>query len=870
MPVRAAFLSGLLTIGLVVGSRADNVASVDVSGNRVRLMLGGGSAVDFTPANDNMVRVEYRQGNQNSAVSEIMDHNFSSSVSFTNVSKDGNPIVLTGVTYSVSIAKSPFAITFKNSQGTTLFTSSKVEQNALGGTVVSNATFYGGRSTRYYSQNNLQYNFSGSKPIFNSTSDFLRQGMASAPFLWTPKRFGVIVDAEDGTMTVNGTSLTVDRNGAVCQNKNNLFFLISGSPREIMASYYLATGRFPVPPRWTCGFFNSQWGFPFQTIQDYVTEYRNKDIPLDAYILDYDWFFYNNQNGTQDGDFKWNTNNFPTAMSGELKKWLDERGVKLVGIRKPHGAFAGGTWGNCADFYDANIRKMFWDKFVDPSWDSYARGIVAYWNDEADDCRNGDKPFMFLYMQKSQYEGQRSHATYKNNRVWSLNRSYLGGSQRYAYGLWSGDIKCDNQEMRDQRGYMLSAINTGAAWWGMDIGGFQSRPSDADYLHWMQFGAFVPVYRVHGNLNQEREPWLFGADAERVSKKYIQLRYSLIPYIYSGYWKLHRDGLPLVRSLVMDYPDDNNVAQNVDAWMFGEQILVSPVLEAYSATSKKVYVPKGNWVNFWNDAAVTGGAQVSIATGSDQIPVLVKQGAVIPRQTPGRWVDDPNVKDIAFHVYSGADGSFEYFDDDGLTYNYEKDDYCSIVLSHKSSGDMEDVNVAAKKGAFNPTKKSGSFVFHNVAAKPKIVAVQSGSILDKEVTADAFAAAAAPAWAYNSGSKTVSVKVEDPFAAGTIRIAQAVGTLSGAVGARAELDKIALRMLAGRTLSVVLPPTLAMSSGVNLQLVAANGAVIKSYHLGSHNASNISLSTQTWPTGVCLLRLTTGNATVTKRVIVVH
>jgi alpha-glucosidase len=832
-------------------------------------MLGSGSAVDFSPANDFMVRVEYRQGNQNASVSEIMDPNYSSSVSFTNVSKDADPIVLTGANYIVSIAKNPFNITFKNTAGKILFTTSKVDQTNLVG-MTGSGNFYGCRATRYYSQNNLRYDFTGSHPIFNNTSDFLRQGMASVPFLWTPKRFGVILDAEDGTVSLENRTITINRNGAVCQNKNNLFFLISGDPHQIMACYFKATGKFPLPPRWTCGFMNSEWGLTEDEMKQHVQGYRSRDIPLDAYILDYDWFFYNNENGTPDGDYKWHTGRFPSAMSGDLKSWLDDRGVKLVGIRKPHGAFAGGKWGDCADFYDAGFRKTFWDKYVDPAWDSYARGVIAYWNDEADDCRNGDKPFMFLYMQKALYDGQRSHATYKNDRVWSINRAYIGGSQRYAYALWSGDIQSSNQEMRDQRGYMLSAINTGAAWWSMDIGGFHNRPSDDDYLHWLQFGAFVPVYRVHGTLDQQRQPWLYGTSVERVGKEYIQLRYSLIPYIYSGYWKLHRDGLPLVRSLVMDYPDDNNVAQEVETWMFGEQMLVSPVLENYSATSKSVYVPAGKWINFWTDNEVTGGQQVSISTANDHIPVLVKKGAVIPRQPHGRWVGDPNVKDIAFHVYSGANGEFEYFDDDGLSYDYENGTSCSIVYTHKSSGDMEDLEIGTKKGSYTPSSRTGSFVFHNVTVKPKIVTIPSGSILDKEVQFDAFATAQAPAWTYDEDAGTVSIKVEDPFAAGLVRIAQAVGTIGNAAAVRGELDKVSLRMIAGRTLSVVLPSALAMNSGVSMQVVAANGAVVKSYQLGEHNASNISLSTGSWPTGVCLLRLTAGNTTVTKRVVVIH
>jgi alpha-glucosidase len=888
---------------------AQSVSSVTVTGNTVRCALSNGSAVDFSPANDYMVRVEYRQANANSAVSDLMDANYSSTAAFTNINQSGDPVVLTGPNYSISIAKATFGIVFKNSAGTVLFSSSAVSQFTLNGTIVA-GNYYGISNQTYFSlgvlysgSNNLIVSGNGQTyQIFDAYN--MQEGGAASPFTWTPKGFGLFIDAEQGSFSFGTTTLSVTRKNPGCANTNCLFWLISGTPNQIMASYYKASGSFPVPPRWSCGFMNSQWGMAEADLKSEIQTYRNKSIPLDAFILDYDWFDYNNQNGVTDGDFQFNTLNYPTASTnynaatgGDLKRWLDGQGVKLIGIRKPHGIWTGvSTWGNCGNFYDATIRKTFWEKFINPSWDSYGRGVIGYWNDEADACTNISLPFEPLNMEKAMYTGQRYDSTaglpsgYHNNRIWSLNRSYFGGAQKYAYGHWSGDISCGNQDLQDSRIFMLTSINLGSAWWGQDIGGFQTDPTAAEYQHWMQLGAFSPIYRVHGNNGCKRMPWVYtsgythgtntfpadGGVAERVAKEYILLRYSLIPYIYSAYWKLHRDGLPIVRPLVMEYPADNNVSENIDSWMFGDNLLVSPVVTNYTATTKSVYLPAGTWYNFWTDAVYTGGAATSIPTNIDTIPVLVKQGAIIPRQAIVQYINNypvtqntsNSVVPVSIHVYGGANSTYDYFDDDGVTYNYESGQYRTIVYTHTSSTSDEQITVGAKQGTYTPAADSnGYFVFHGINWTPLSVSAQSGDITASQVAVTALAATAAPAWSYDQAKKLVTVKVASPFTQGTVRVAN--NTSVQKVPSTVSLRSTKISLSRGHLL---IPIMFTGSCGLTVRLITASGAVAKEYKFSSlpQGEQTLSMPTGNLTRGVCFAQLTSGTFSVLRKIVVVR
>lgn len=201
-------------------------------------------------------------------------------------------------------------------------------------------------------------------------------------------------------------------------------------------------------------------------------------------------------------------------------------------------------------------------------------GMAGWWNDEADrDRQNIFNNSRFLNMARALYDGQHSVS---NERVWFINRNYYIGALRYSYAAWSGDISTGFQSMAYQRRRMVSALNLGESSWSMDTGGFSHHPTPENYALWMEFGAFVPVIRVHGGNNEKRQPWVYGPVAEAAAKRAMRLRYDLMPYIYSQVRLAHETGIGMVRPMFWEFPEDERCSEETRQWMFGDGLVSQP------------------------------------------------------------------------------------------------------------------------------------------------------------------------------------------------------------------------------------------------------------------------------------------------------
>jgi alpha-glucosidase len=322
-------------------------------------------------------------------------------------------------------------------------------------------------------------------------------------------------------------------------------------------------------------------------------------------------------------------------------------------------------------------------------------------------------------MQKTLYEGQRSIS---NQRVWSINRNYFLGSQRYAYGTWSGDISSGFFSMAKQRERMLSAINIGQVKWGMDSGGFHGTPNAENYARWIQFSAFTPMFRVHGTLDEQRQPWLFGEQAEAVSKEAIELRYQLIPYMYSYERQAYETGIGLVKPLFYQFPNDEKLANDVESWMFGDHLLVSPVVEE-GQTSKSIYLPEGQWIDYFKGKKYDGGQTISYPLNAktwEDIPLFIREGAIIPQYPIMNYVGEREVEQMAIHIFpSTKQSEFVLYDDDGETYDYERGEYMRQEITVKKSASGK-VVISLQKPTGNyqsPTKTYRLLVHDDQLAK---------------------------------------------------------------------------------------------------------------------------------------------------------
>jgi alpha-glucosidase (family GH31 glycosyl hydrolase) len=551
----------------------------------------------------------------------------------------------------------------------------------------------------------------------NQVADAGEQGHAVAPFVWSTAGYGILLDSDAATFKLQPGTIGASATG---RTHSDVYILL-GTPPQIFTSLARLSGQSPLFPKWAMGFTNSQWGIDQKELLQIVDTYRAKHIPIDNITLDFDWKAWGEDNY---GEFRWNAAKFPDGPSGALKKQLDARGIRLTGIMKPriHVDTVEGRYASAHDFWvpgeavsddyfshkpvkniDFDLpaaRRWFGDLAVKYGYD---HGIVGWWNDEADTTGSDTE---FMNMQRALYDSQRAVS---NERVWSINRNFWLGSQRYAYGLWSGDIPTGFASMAGQRARMLSAIDVGAMQWGMDGGGFKDgTPTPENYARWIQFGAFTPIFRVHGELGQKRQPWVYGPIAEKAATAAIRLRYALIPYIYSYAHRHHVDGLGLVRPLLFDWPHDRHVRNDVDSWLFGDWLLVSPVV-AQGQTAKDIYLPSGRWTDWFSGKVYNGGQTIHLAVDSkhwSDIPLFIRDGAIIPTQSVMDYVGEDPVTQLDVDVFpANRRTQFDYYDDDGTTYDYEHGMYFSQSLAVQRRGHIVRFDIGAARGSFKPALK---------------------------------------------------------------------------------------------------------------------------------------------------------------------
>jgi alpha-glucosidase len=595
------------------------------------------------------------------------------------------------------------------------------------------------------------------------------QGDGGAPFFFT-KQYGVVVDSDGGGFYTQDDNVLF-RDGSRSELE---YFICVGAPIEVISGLVTVTGRPPMPPKWTLGFINSQWGDDQAEIERIAATYRQKHIPIDAFTLDYDWKAWGEDNY---GEWRWNSTSgpgnvapdkFPGGADGSFAAEMREQGFKLTGILKPRlimtNADSPPTLHTAAAYADAHnfwypneppvmdggakrptrdvnfalpeARVWFWDHLKG----AFQSGMIGWWNDEADHTWLQDgttmdfNNFQFFNMGRMLYDGQRSIS---DLRVWSLNRNYYLGAQRYGYAEWSGDVQTGFVSMQHQRARMLSTLDIGEPHWSMDVGGFVGHPSDENYARWIEFATFVPIDRVHGTFNQKRQPWVYGPLAEKAATDAIRFRYKLLPYIYSFERVASETGVGIVRPLFWAFPDDPNVVDDSNAWMFGDSLLAAPVLYP-NATSEKIYLPIGIWYDYFRGTKIVGGTTidypVNARTWAD-MPLFVREGGIVASQPVMDYVDQHPVKEVILDLFPGQGNSrFIYYDDDGTTYAYEKGSYYRQVIEMTSSNEVVSVDFAMPEGTFVPGLQSYMLKVHhgpvrNVRMKDEVKRVVSEEAL---------------------------------------------------------------------------------------------------------------------------------------------
>lgn len=730
--------------------------------------------LEISPLANNLLKVNLRPRNiENSPSTPMIDPNATFTAIGATIDLESDPMIISTDECTLEIDKEPARMTFKDKNGKTL-----LSESADGGIFDGGVRFKRGASDHVYgaygisfSDGDLGMERDDTAADSNKTAQAGQQGNAGGPFMWSTAGYGLLVDSDGGYpySVSDEEKLEFYYGDTIVEGRryvkeNVEMYLMSGEPEEIMSSYADVTGHTPMMPKWSLGFSNFEWGTNEAEFRENINTYRAKGIPIDSFAFYYDWKFYGDPTyGGDYGEFAWNTENFPSAKDTTLKSDMDALGVKMIGITKPRvvtnledgtatqqgkDADANGYWypGQSAyedyafpvtvrsiDPYNADERNWWWSH----SEDALDKGIVGWWNDETDKVSSNGADYWFGnfttgFTSEAMYEGQRD---YTNERVWQTGRTFYPGAQRYSTSTWSGDIGVQWKKgevidwangMQEQPSTMLSTINLGQTKWGMDTGGFNANsgqvlnPDPELYSRWMEFSSLVPVFRTHGNQNQQRQPWFYGGTAEEVAKSSMTWRYSMIPYMYAYERQAYDSGVGLVQPLTFDNPTDENVVNLTDEWMFGDGLLAAPVLEE-GAGSRDIYLPAGTWIDYNRGDVYEGNQTINYEVNDDDwtdVPMFVKQGAIMPMQQPQNYVGESAVKTIYLDTFaSDKETSFTHYDDDGKSFDYEKDTYLKQKMTTSKTADTSTFTIGAKEGSYKADTENYIVKLHGNAAE---------------------------------------------------------------------------------------------------------------------------------------------------------
>jgi alpha-glucosidase len=292
------------------------------------------------------------------------------------------------------------------------------------------------------------------------------------------------------------------------------------------------------------------------------------------------------------------------------------------------------------------------------------QGVDGWWDDE------GEINYTQYYWWNTA-EAQALAQVNPEARLWTIDRAFLPGVQRFGIAAWTGDIPANWNELATTPTHLLNWSLTGMPYCACDIGGFSGNTTPHLLTRWMEAGVFFPVMRAHSEINAiPHFPWLFGEEAEAAIRKALDLRYQLVPYLYSLAHEAHDTGVPMMRPLAMEFPGDSRCANLSDEWLLGKSLLVAPVLD--DTEGRRVYLPEGTWHALGSGKAIDGGDDIDVAAKLDEIPIYVRAGTILPLGPIIQHTDDLPGGPLEIQIYPGRDAQFTLTEDDGLTTAYLK------------------------------------------------------------------------------------------------------------------------------------------------------------------------------------------------------
>ena len=550
----------------------------------------------------------------------------------------------------------------------------------------------------------------------------------------------------------------------------NYYFIYGPQMSQVVKAYTNLTGTPELPPMWAMGYHQSKWSYyPESNVRAIAKNFRKMRIPCDAIYLDIDYM---------DGFrcFTWDKSRFPNPK--KMVSDLEEKGFKTVvmidpGIKidkdywvyqeaiendyfckRADGAFMKGkVWpGECnfPDFTNPKVREWWAELYKEMMSEI---GVHAVWNDmnepavmevptktapldtrhdyDGHPCSHRKAHNVYgMQMVRATYEGIKKYVYPK--RPFVITRAAFAGTQRFS-STWTGDNIATWEHLWIANVQAQRMCMSGYSFVGSDIGGFAEQPNGELFARWIQLGVFHPFCRVHSSGDHgDQEPWSFDDEVTNIVRKFIELRYQLLPYLYTMFYRYSKEGVPMLKPLVHFDQEDHQTHFRTDEFIFGEQILICPVHEP-NAQGRRMYLPRGTWYNYWTNEAVVGGMEKWVVAGMDKIPIFIKEGAMIPKYPVQQYVGELEIKEMVLDVYfkNGVETSTVYEDgQDG--YDYKKGRYSLRNFNLKGKAN-ELLIQQFKDGSFITSYETLKMNLHGLPFKIKKIQIDNEFVDLKDV-----------------------------------------------------------------------------------------------------------------------------------------
>lgn len=520
------------------------------------------------------------------------------------------------------------------------------------------------------------------------------------PWLIGTAGWAMFVHEPLGTFDLTGKIGRFARWGSSSALPVDVFVVGASEPAQIMAEYARLTGQPHMPPLWALGYQQSHRTLVSRdAVLSVGRTLREKKLPCDVLIYLGTGFCPSGWN-TPQPSFTWNPRAFPDPQV--MLREMHENNFKIIlHVVDPPEGLHGGVADTDVAPEEETAAANYWRKHLDV----FRLGIDGWWPDEGDRLEIDPR----LTRNRMYWEGPQLERP--NQRTYALHRNGYAGIQRYGW-LWSGDVDSTWKTLEAQVQVGINAGLSGIPYWGTDTGGFVTTPELTGelYVRWFQFSAFCPLFRSHGRTWRLRLPYgwntgelgppemegygrnsgppatkeLFNPEVEPICRKYLDLRYRLLPYLYTAVRESHDTGMPIMRALWLQYADDIKAVQRGDEYLWGRDLLVAPVTEE-GATSRAIYLPRGLWYDFWTQAKVEGGREVARPVDLATLPLYVRAGAIVPLGPVKQYTSEKTDEPLTIVVYPGADGQFVMYEDDGTTFNYEKGEAMRVKMIWEDS-----------------------------------------------------------------------------------------------------------------------------------------------------------------------------------------